>query len=173
MTYSFSIHMQHETTTNYQCFCQKTRGLLHAKYISKLTSSLLNTTVITFSSQTYWLLLDLQSIILFPPKTPKNARRHHLPRSSTSSATSNPPTSIQIEIDYLSSHNSRQPKSTKENFSYVISNLTIEKKMVHRLPIPFTHSPFLVTKIYLTLTNSSKISQAILNNHLSSSNSFF
>jgi hypothetical protein len=42
--------------------------------------------------------------------------------------------------DYSFRHNSRQPKSTEENIPNGTSNLTIKKKIVHKLLICFAHT---------------------------------
>jgi len=45
-----------------------------------------------------------------------------------------------IQVDYTFGYNPRQPKSTEENIPYGRSNLTMEKKMVHKPPIPLIHA---------------------------------
>jgi hypothetical protein len=72
---------------------------------------------------------------------------HRLLHSSTLSAATSPPTSIQINCSFR--HNPRQPKSTegknnnnknKNKNPNGPSNLTMKQKMDHQLPIFFTHT---------------------------------
>jgi hypothetical protein len=44
------------------------------------------------------------------------------------------------QINHPARHNPRQPKATEESIPYGTSHLTVEKKMVHKLPIPFPHA---------------------------------
>jgi hypothetical protein len=43
------------------------------------------------------------------------------------------------QINYSSRHNPRQPKSIEEGIPNGTSNLTMKKKIVHRLSILFVH----------------------------------
>jgi hypothetical protein len=62
----------------------------------------------------------------------------HLPYNSTSSTAGIPPTSKQI--DYSCRHNPKQHETFEKDILNGTSNLTMKKKMVHRLPIIFAHN---------------------------------
>jgi hypothetical protein len=77
-------------------------------------------------------------IIPFPQHTPQKAQRHHFTNNGNPIVVGSPPTSQ--PINYSSRHNSRQPESFEEDIPNGTSNLTIKKKMVHRIPILFAHN---------------------------------
>jgi hypothetical protein len=82
------------------------------------------------------------NLLQSPLPVVKTSIIHLLPKDITSSIADNPPTSIQV--NYLSRHNPRQLKLTKENVPHNINNVTMKKKkkkkMIHKLSISFTHT---------------------------------
>jgi hypothetical protein len=74
----------------------------------------------------------------FPTINTKEASRHHHPNRNTPPPSRRPPTGKQIEN--LSRHNLRHPKTTKDGTPQSKSYLTMKKKMVHRLLTSLIHA---------------------------------